>query len=150
MISDHSPRPWRIDNRTWEQGARGAVLAEFPTLFGGITVRAAPSHLACPSREQAEREAMTLARLFIAAPGLHEALEALLNSIWIDTTDGVHKVNPASRSGGNAALANARRLMAELRSDLTAIAEGAINAQTTRTEPEAKRKLSGSPEGGGA
>jgi hypothetical protein len=47
----HTTREWRIDNRTFDEGARGTVIAEVLTTFGGITIRAEPTDDKLPSCE---------------------------------------------------------------------------------------------------
>lgn len=76
-----TPGPWRIDNRKWEEGARGHVVCEVMTCFGGHTVRAEPDHCACPARDELDRIGKANALLIAAAPDLLDAAKRALDII---------------------------------------------------------------------
>jgi hypothetical protein len=93
-VTAHTPGPWVIDNRShydWPAGGHqaplqlGAVVAECPTAFGGITIRD-PSTIGKPCPTVAELDALGLrhAHLCKAAPCMLAALKALVkaNEDW--------------------------------------------------------------------
>jgi hypothetical protein len=85
----HTEDPWIIDNRPQadvENKRLGQVVAEVPTCFGSITIRAPktiPS--ACPSKGELDRQGQANANLIIAAPDLLRALKNLEEGVrsWI-------------------------------------------------------------------
>ena len=82
--------PWVIDNRSVTEGGAGHVVAECPTAFGSITVRAPhTAHQACPPTEELDSQGMKNAALIIAAPDLLAALKKLEEGVRLWMTNGV-------------------------------------------------------------
>jgi hypothetical protein len=80
MKTTHTPGPWRTCLLSYQQGGRGQVVAEVPTCFGTIAVRADPVY-PCPSKDKLDAEGQANARLIAAAPDMLAACESALERI---------------------------------------------------------------------
>ena len=74
MKSDIFTGPWRVDNRTLDEGACGFVVAEVYTCFGGVTVRAEKSLVPMPKKEDVDALGEANAKAISAVPDMVAAL----------------------------------------------------------------------------
>lgn len=77
----HTPGPWRVDPRSYAEGARGHVVCNVELAFTTLAVRGEPDHLACPSKVALDEIGHANARLVAAAPELLEALRETLRAL---------------------------------------------------------------------
>jgi hypothetical protein len=108
----HTTREWRIDNRTFDEGARGTVIAEVLTTFGGITIRAEPTDDKLPSCAVIDAEGEANANLISAAPELL-AIAVAYVKLCEDRFYDIDEMNSESKSlyyDAKAAIKKARGL----------------------------------------
>lgn len=63
-----APGPWRIDDRTATDGARGHVICNVELAFDTVAIRAEPTGLACPSVRELDALGMAHAGMIRAIP----------------------------------------------------------------------------------
>jgi hypothetical protein len=75
--AQHTPGPWRTCTLPYAEGGRGQVVADVPTCFGSVAVRA-DVLTACPPKAELDAQGLANARLIAASPDLLAACKAVL------------------------------------------------------------------------